>query len=171
MTDCTATLTVYGGEHDYTRHEMRCWGHAGHEGRHRCGGLLWEDTVPGATPHRDPEPRYVAEPFEGGPVWQVVREGSDLAAAKFFMDSHPDPQGAAEVHAQYLNGDGGPELLARVALQREQNVRAERDRYTAALEKIAREAKRTAGGERVSLLDLVHSTGAFARRVLDGGDA
>lgn len=101
MDTCNATIEV-GGE--TVGCQLGAGGHRSHGGStdHTSFYVEWEDHAPSATPHRDPEPTYVAEPFEGGPVWQVVREGSDLAAAKFFPDEHPDPDGAAEAEARRL---------------------------------------------------------------------
>lgn len=119
---CNATLVVLDGTEP-----VRCMIHKlDDDYPHGNGqGLRWNDDAPGATPHQDPTPTYVAVEREN--EWRVIMNGGARIAAIFIRANHPNPEAAAKAHAAYLNGDGGPELAARVALERMHRAEAERD--------------------------------------------
>lgn len=163
MSSCNATIQV--GEQTVTC--TRSDDHGPATGRKHSAlpaGVNWIDDSPGATPHRDPEPRYRVEksPVADFEHWWVVVDGYPGTVAEYNGEVHPDSQGAAEAEAARLNGKSEGRILTdlvRHTADQRDAARAEFDRYHQALTAIA---GRHDG----------HDTDCFrcvARRVLDGG--
>lgn len=104
--NCNATLTLYRLDDATPLHEMKCWRPAEHDGDfHKCGGLTWVDTLPGAKPHEPPR-YYVRRQY--GDYWWVC-DGEAVAAgehpASFFG---PNAEAFAREHADRLNREVTP---------------------------------------------------------------
>lgn len=165
---CNATATIVIDPDEQVCRTLTCDYQAGHhkvtKHHNSEARFLWEDDTPGATPHRDAgyRVRRYSRHF------QVTTSDDPLVAAvaTFFSGDggHPDPEGAAKAEAARLNGEDEPRegrLSERIT-----ELVVERDRYREALERVANTTGRTAGGERVSLLSLLHELNEVSTKAL-----